>query len=78
MPCRSYSTHYFRMASRGGDASTSAVGKGKKSVRARKGVGHADTRKSIEQLNVREFRERLRVQYGIPIYLLNGDLVSTK
>ncbi|KAL6340006.1 hypothetical protein AAG906_038841 [Vitis piasezkii] len=59
----SYSTHYFRMTSRVS---------GKKRCWTRR---HG---KSIEQMNVREFRERLRVQYGIPICLLSVDLVSTK
>lgn len=58
------------MASRGGDASTSMVGKGKKGVRSRKGVKCADSRKSIEQLNVREFKEHFRIPYGIPMHLL--------
>lgn len=32
--------------------------------------------KSIEQLNVQEFRERFRIPGGIPIHLLSGGLVS--
>ncbi|WJZ98505.1 hypothetical protein VitviT2T_017021 [Vitis vinifera] len=61
MVLRSYSAHRFRMASLGGDVSTSAAGKGKKSVQPREGVGLADTQKSIEQLNAREFKERFHV-----------------
>ena len=66
------------MASQGGDVSTSVAGKGKKSVQPREGVGLADTQKSIEKLNAREFRERFHVPYGIAIHFLGGDPVSTK
>ena len=66
------------MTSRGDDASTSAIGKGKKSVRPRKVVDHTESGKSIEQVNVREFREHFRISGGIPIRLLSGDPVSTE
>lgn len=39
------------MASRGGDVSTSATSKGKKSVRPREGIRYLDAQKSIEQIN---------------------------
>ena len=66
------------MASRGGDVSTSAAGKGKKSVWPREAIERADVQKSIEQLNVWEFRKHFHVLLGISIRLLGGDLVSTE
>lgn len=66
------------MASQEDDVSTSAAGKGKKNVWTREVVDRTKSGKSIEQLNVREFKERFRVPSGIPIRLLNGDPVSTE
>ncbi|RVW69656.1 hypothetical protein CK203_059482 [Vitis vinifera] len=48
---RFYLAHCFGMASRGGDVSTSATGKGKKSVRPRECIRYSDAQKSIEQTN---------------------------
>ena len=78
MLCRFYSAHHIRMASRGGDTSTNATGKDKKNVRPREVVGRTQSRKSIEQLNVREFRERFRTPISILIRFLSSDPVSTK
>lgn len=66
------------MASWRGDASTSVAGKGKKNVQPREVVGRTELGKSIEQLNVREFRESFCIPIGIPIRLLSGNLVSTE
>ncbi|KAL6330385.1 hypothetical protein AAG906_040314 [Vitis piasezkii] len=68
-----YWAHHIRMASRGDDASTNAASKDKKNVRPREVVGRTESRKSIEQLNVWEFRECFRTPIGISIRWLSGD-----
>ncbi|KAL6319663.1 hypothetical protein AAG906_026712 [Vitis piasezkii] len=63
---RFYLAHYFGMASRGGDVSTSATGKGKKSVRPREGIRYSDAQKSIQQINAqykKQFNVRLRFPF---------------
>ena len=67
------------MSSRGDVASTSAVGKGKKGVRPRKGVGRADVEKSIELLTKHEFKERFHISYGVAIHLMGvGPIPNEK
>ncbi|RVW69615.1 hypothetical protein CK203_062631 [Vitis vinifera] len=71
----SYSTHHFRMASRGGDASTSAIGKDKKNVQIGEDVGRADVGKSIEQLNEPDgvivfSKKQFNVRLRFPLSLL--------
>lgn len=66
------------MTSRGDDAPTATIGKGKKNVQTREVDGRPKSGKFIEQLNVQEFRERFRVLGGIPTRLLSGDPMSTE
>ena len=76
MLCKSYSTHRFRMSSRGGVASTNTAGKGKKGVQPRENVERTNAEKSIELLTEREFKERFRILYGVAICLMGGGPVS--
>ena len=61
--------------SRGGVASTSAVGKGKKDSQIREGTGYE---KLTELLSKWEFGEHFHIPNDISIRLMDGDLVSTE
>ncbi|RVW28615.1 hypothetical protein CK203_100882 [Vitis vinifera] len=75
---RSYSTHHFSMSTQGGVDSTSEVGKGKKGVRPREGVGQTNEEKSIKLLTAWEFRDRFRIPFGITIRSMESGPVSIK
>ncbi|KAL6323539.1 hypothetical protein AAG906_039117 [Vitis piasezkii] len=59
-------------------ASSNAVGKGKKVVRASVSSGSSGSKKPTELLNEREFCEPFCIQNGISIHLLDGDPTSTE
>ena len=66
------------MSARRGVVSTSAVSKGKKSGRPRKGVGRTHSEKPTELLSKRKFRERFSIPNGLAIRLMNGGPVPTE
>ena len=64
------------MSTQGVVDSTSEVGKGKKGVRPREGVGRTNEEKSIKILTTREFRDRFRIPLGITIHSMESGPVS--
>ena len=66
------------MSTQGGVDSTSEVGKGKKGVRPREGVGQTNEEKSIKLLTAWEFRDRFRIPFGITIRSMESGPVSIK
>ena len=61
-----------------GVASTSAAGKGKKSGRLRECVDRTHSKKPIELLSKREFRERFCIPNGLAIHLMDGGPMPIK